>query len=202
MRRLLNRLQVFVRSISKGEQAGRSQDRPGSAQVPVRMDYVRDTFEAIRAALGDEYTMGDLLLLLQKVYRKKDLLIERIPMPADQEGECRALLDTDLIRLEEDLDEAQKYMVLLHEISHLFLDHIMQAPQTLSQFMSESEVSPVLYRNNDIECDKETEVEGNLSLHHIEQEAEALATLLYVRIFMTKTLIPLSARSIHEREQI
>jgi len=132
MRRLLNRLQVFVRSISKGEQVGRAQDRPDPAQIQVRMDYVRDTFEAIRAALGDEYTMGDVLLLLQKVYRKKDLLIERIPMPADQEGECRALLDTDLIRLEEDLDEAQKYMVLLHEISHLFLDHIMQAPQTLS----------------------------------------------------------------------
>ena len=86
MIRLLNRLQVFVRSISKGEQARRSQDRPGPAQIPVRMDYVRDTFEAIRAALGDEYTMGDLLLLLQKVYRKKDLLIERVPMPADQEG--------------------------------------------------------------------------------------------------------------------
>ena len=63
------------------------------------MDCVRDTFEAIGAALGDEYTIDDLLLLLQKVYRKKELLIERIPMPADQGGECRALLDTDLIRL-------------------------------------------------------------------------------------------------------
>jgi len=143
-----------------------------------------------------------LLLLLQKVYRKKELLIERIPMPADQGGECRALLDTDLIRLEEDLDEAQRHMVLLHEISHLFLNHIMQAPQTLSQFLSDSELSPVLYRHNDSECDKETEGEGNSSLHQIEQEAEALATLLYVRIFMAKTLVPLSARSIHEREQI
>jgi hypothetical protein len=149
------------------------------------MDCVRDTFEAIGAALGDEYTIDDLLLLLQKVYRKKDLLIERIPMPADQGGECRALLDTDLIRLEEDLDEAQRHMVLLHEMSHLFLDHIMQAPQTLSQFLSDSELSPVLYRHNDSECDKETEAQGNSSLHHIEQEAEALATLLYVRIFMT-----------------
>ena len=129
-----------------------------------------------------------------------NLLIERVPMPADQEGECRALLDTDLIRLEEDLDEAQKHMVLLHEISHLFLDHIVQAPQTLSQFLSDSEMSPVLYRNNDSECDKGNE--GNCSLHHIEQEAEALATLLYVRIFMAKTIVPLSARSIHEREQL
>src|SRR5881275_151777 len=148
MRRLRNRLQVFVRSISRYKQARRSQDRPDPTQIPVRMDYVRDTFEAISAALGDEYTIDDVLLLLQKVYRKRDLLIERVPMPADQEGECRALLDTDLIRLEEDLDEAQKHMVLLHEISHFFLDHIMQAPQTLSQFLSESEVSPVLYRHN------------------------------------------------------
>jgi hypothetical protein len=202
MRRLRNRLQELVRCISRGKQASRSEDRPEPTQIPVRMDYVRDTFEAISVALGDEYTISDVLLLLQKVYRKKDLLIERVPMPADQEGECRALLDTDLIRLEEDLDEAQKHMVLLHEISHLFLEHIMQAPQTLSQFMSNSEISPVLYRHNDSECDKQTEGEGNLSLHHIEQEAEALATLLYVRIFMTKTLIPLSARSIHEREQL
>ena len=60
----------------------------------------------------------------------------------------------------------------------------------------------MLYRNNDSAGDNETEVEGHFSLHHIEQEAEALATLLYVRIFMAKTLVPLSARSIHEREQI
>ena len=46
------------------------------------------------------------------------------------------------------------------------------------------------------------EAEEQRSLHHIEQEAEALATLLYVRIFMAKTLIPLSARSIHERGYI
>ncbi len=202
MIRLREWLQVLVQSLSRGGQSRRSQDRPGPAQIPVRMDYVRDTFEAISAALGDEYTIDDVLLLLQKVYRKKDLLIERIPMPADQGGECRALLDTDLIRLEEDLDEAQRHMVLLHEISHLFLDHIMQAPQTLSQFLSDSELSPVLYRHNDSECAKETEGEGNSALHHIEQEAEALATLLYVRIFMTKTLVPLSARSIHEREHI
>lgn len=202
MIRLRNGLQLLVQYVSRGGQSGRAQDRPGPAQIPVRMDYVRDTFEAISIALGDEYTIDDVLLLLQKVYRKKDLLIERIPMPADQGGECRALLDTDLIRLEEDLDEAQKHMVLLHEISHLFLDHIMQAPQTLSQFLSDSELSPVLYRHNDSECDKETEDEGTFSLHHIEQEAEALATLLYVRIFMTKTLVPLSARSIHEREHI
>jgi hypothetical protein len=199
MIRLRNRVQVLVHLIFRGRRSGRSQERPGPAQIPVRMDCVRDTFEAIGAALGDEYTIDDLLLLLQKVYRKKELLIERIPMPADQGGECRALLDTDLIRLEEDLDEAQKHMVLLHEISHLFLDHIMQAPQTLSQFMSDSKISPVLYRNNDSGGDKETEGEVKFSLHHIEQEAEALATLLYVRIFMAKTLVPLSARSIHER---
>jgi hypothetical protein len=200
MIRLHNRLQGLIRYITRDKQAGRLQDRPELAQIPVRMDYVRDTYEAISAALGDEYSIADVLLLLQKVYRKKDLLIERVRMPADQEGECRALLDTDLIRLEEDLDEAQKHMVLLHEISHLFLDHIVQAPQTLSQFLSESDLSPVLYRNNDSECAKETDGEGDLSLHHIEQEAEALATLLYVRIFMTKTLVPLSARSIHEGE--
>ena len=96
MIRLRNRLRVLVQYISKGEQSGRSQDRRGPAQIPVRMDCVRDTFEAIGAALGDEYTIDDVLLLLQKVYRKKELLIERIPMPADQGGECRALLDTDL----------------------------------------------------------------------------------------------------------
>ena len=199
MIRLRNRAQVLVDFIFRGRRSGPSQERPGPAQIPVRMDYVRDTFEAIGAALGDEYTIDDLLLLLQKVYRKKELLIERIPMPADQGGECRALLDTDLIRLEEDLDEAQRHMVLLHEISHLFLDHIMQAPQTLLQFMSDPEVLPVLYRNNDSTCGKDIEAEEQRSLHHIEQEAEALATLLYVRIFMAKTLIPLSARSIHER---
>ena len=149
MIRLHNRLQVLIHFIFRGGQRGHAQNRPEPAQIPVRMDYVRDTFEAIGAALGDEYTIDDLLLLLQKVYRKKDLLIERIHMPADQGGECRALLDTDLIRLEEDLDEAQRHMVLLHEISHLFLDHIMQAPQTLLQFMSDPEVLPVLYRNND-----------------------------------------------------
>ena len=199
MIRLHNRVQVLVHLIFRGRRSGRSQERPGPAQIPVRMDYVRDTFEAIGAALGDEYTIDDLLLLLQKVYRKKELLIERIPMPADQGGECRALLDTDLIRLEEDLDEAQRHMVLLHEISHLFLDHIMQAPQTLVQFMSDPEGLPVLYRNNDSTLGKDIEAEEQRSLHHIEQEAEALATLLYVRIFMAKTLIPLSARSIHER---
>ena len=199
MIRIHNRVQVLVHLIFRGRRSGRSQERPGPVQIPVRMDCVRDTFEAIGAALGDEYTIDDLLLLLQKVYRKKDLLIERIPMPADQGGECRALLDTDLIRLEEDLDEAQRHMVLLHEMSHLFLDHIMQAPQTLVQFMSEPEVLPVLYRNNDSTCGKDIEAEEQRSLHHIEQEAEALATLLYVRIFMAKTLIPLSARSIHER---
>jgi hypothetical protein len=199
MIQLRNRVQVLVHFIFRGRRSGRSQERPEPAQIPVRMDCVRDTFEAIGAALGDEYTIDDLLLLLQKVYRKKELLIERIPMPADQGGECRALLDTDLIRLEEDLDEAQRHMVLLHEISHLFLDHIMQAPQTLLQFMSEPEVLPVLYRNNDSTCGKDIEAEEQRSLHHIEQEAEALATLLYVRIFMAKTLVPLSARSIHER---
>jgi len=199
MIRIHNRVQVLVHLIFRGRRSEHLQERPGPVQIPVRMDYVRDTFEAIGAALGDEYTIDDLLLLLQKVYRKKELLIERIPMPADQGGECRALLDTDLIRLEEDLDEAQRHMVLLHEISHLFLDHIMQAPQTLLQFMSDPEVLPVLYRNNDSTGGKDIEAEEQRSLHHIEQEAEALATLLYVRIFMAKTLIPLSARSIHER---
>jgi hypothetical protein len=124
MMRIHNRVQALVHLIFRGRRSGRSQERPEPAQIPARMDCVRDTFEAIGAALGDEYTIDDLLLLLQKVYRKKDLLIERIPMPADQGGECRALLDTDLIRLEEDLDEAQRHMVLLHEMSHLFLDHI------------------------------------------------------------------------------
>jgi hypothetical protein len=200
MIQLRNRLHRLVRALFGGGQGRRVHERPGPAQIAVRMDYVRDTFEAISAALGDEYTIDDLLLLLQKVYRKKDLLIERIPMPADQGGECRALLDTDLIRMEEDLDEAQRHMVLLHEISHLFLDHIIQAPQTLSQFRSNADVSPVLYRNNDVGSDNETG--GNVSLHHIEQEAEALATLLYVRIFLAKTLVPRSARSIHEREQL
>src|SRR4051812_9823463 len=54
----------------------------------------------------------------------------------------------------------------------------MQAPQTLVQFMSDPEVLPVLYRNNDSTCGKDIEAEEQRSLHHIEQEAEALATLL------------------------
>jgi hypothetical protein len=158
----------------------------------IPLERVQEVFEAITDALGTQFTFDEFLNFVEKVFRKKPLIIERVPMPSDRSGECRALIDVDLLRVEQDLDEVSFRVVASHEVSHLLLDHVLLTLQTLEEYRQDPEKYPALFRDNSESIIREGEAEA-----FREGESEALGTLVCLCVYMDEKSLPASARTLH-----
>lgn len=158
----------------------------------IPLERVQEAFEAITDALGTQFTFDEFLNFVEKVFRKKPLLIERVPMPSDRSGECRALIDVDLLRVEQDLDEVSYRVTTLHEVGHLILDDVLLTPQTLEEYRQDPDKYPALFRDNSEAIVRE---EGSEAFR--EGESEALGTLVCLCVYMDEKSLPASARTLH-----
>src|SRR5436853_6687534 len=80
---------------------------------------------AVKEALGETFT-ADALITYVKLYRKRDLLLVRVPMPIEWTGLCCALSDADVILIRAGMDQILDYATLCHEAGHLLCNHVAE----------------------------------------------------------------------------
>lgn len=153
---------------------------------------VSKTFNTITIVLGTSFSLRQLVRYVES-WRQKILHIEPDVMPPGMTGYCVALLDLDLICVRSDLDAVLERISILHELAHFLLGHIEQ--------FSKGEKTPS-YRSFIQRRDQETLIYRKRffdALHYVdrEQDAEALATLLFECIQRYENDLPDIIKNLH-----
>lgn len=134
---------------------------------------VRNKFNKIVSAYGSTFPLDALLTYITlDIRNNKTLHIKSLPLPMHISGFCVGLADCDLIGIRVGLDEHQRLITTLHELSHFILKHVKlyangEHTKKLDEFISLIDLSTVTRRDTLIGYSTE-----------IEQAAESLATLL------------------------
>ena len=119
-------------------------------------------------------------------YRNKPLLIEFDDMPTSMSGYVIPLEDVDLICTNPTLDDLLRQFAILHEMAHLLLYHVPRSidgpTSTYIDFIRRRDLQHAI-RSQIGAFDQPTE-----------DEAEALATLLFDRISKAEGSVPLFSR--------
>ena len=147
---------------------------------------VRRKYTYVTTVLGEETFSFDDLKLVTEVERGKSLHFEKERLPLSLLGFVKAFTDRDLIVIRAGMDETLTQVATLHEMAHLLLNHPSAPTQTYEEWAQdgrkhESDIKRT-YNNEDL-CQ--------------ENDAEALATLLYQCILRKETVLPEAAKDIY-----
>src|SRR6185503_8434266 len=89
------------------------------------MDEVRERYTNIISAYGRYFPLAALITyVVYDIRQKKPLNIMYFPLSMKVQGFCIGLADCDLIGIRIGLNENQKQITILHELSHFILQHV------------------------------------------------------------------------------
>jgi hypothetical protein len=142
------------------------------------MHEVRKKYANIISAYGQYFPLAALITyVIYDIRQKKPLYIMYFSLPMQVQGFCIGLADCDLIGIRIGLNENQKQITILHELSHLILKHIklysdQYGKMKLCEFLSSIDINTTttdIFLRHDAIIGYSTERE---------LAAESLATLL------------------------
>ncbi len=152
------------------------------SSFPIPFD-VHNVLQKLTKNLGSTFTLTQLHGEVE-CQRNKPLLVEVNSLPISITGFVTALKDVDLIMLQPGMDHILTEIVLLHEMSHLLLRHLVPVTNKAAASnhfddKTHAAVQSTLYRNS-----------TNAYERPQEDAAETLATVLMERICRHKQGLP------------
>jgi hypothetical protein len=148
----------------------------------------RRVYDNLIKLFGDNLSIANIIDYIQL---QKPVIVNYSPMDVDRTGLVISLADVYYVAIREDINEKRKTMTLLHELSHILLNHIKTEKIFLNDISRQVPIN-ILYDH--IASD-------TYSLPY-ELEAESLATVLDIKIEQCEYLgsLPTVVRDFIKRE--
>jgi hypothetical protein len=116
--------------------------------------------------------------IIEYIKEQKPVIINNSSMPFDRTGLVVSLRDVYYLVLREDLNIKRRRITLLHELSHILLNHVREQDFSLSDIGSRDITFHALYDH----------IRGDVYSKPYEFEAESLATVLDLKIHQCEAL--------------